>query len=75
MLLNPCLGVFMDTAIVFYFLSLNGTSRVEIAEGFTHALSPFLSLGINLAPNFTFSSNMFLTFPALFLYGLSVCSS
>lgn len=44
----------MDTAIVFYFLSLNGTSRVEVAEGFTHALSLSFSLEINLAPKFWF---------------------
>lgn len=42
-LLNPSWGVFMDTAIVFYFLSLNGTSRAELPEGFTRTLSPFLS--------------------------------
>lgn len=65
----------MGTTIVFYFLSLNGTSRVEVVEGFTHALYPSFSLGINLAPNFFFSSNMFLTFPGLFLQGLSICSS
>lgn len=44
----------MDTAIVFYFLSLNGTSRVEAAEGFTHALSPSFSLAINLGLVFVF---------------------
>lgn len=50
----------------FYFLPLNGTSKVEVAEGFTQALSPSFSLGISLAPDFLFfpvtSRNFFWSF-------------
>lgn len=51
----------------FYFLPLNGTGKVEVAEGFTQALSPSFSLGINSDPDFLFFPVTSVTFSGLFL--------
>lgn len=70
----------MDTAIVFYFLSLNGTSRLEVAEGFTHTLSPQDKFSFSVFCCFFFlffffPSNMFLTLPGLLQQAPGFCSS